>query len=594
MIRIRIIVEYYPALVLETSSLGKMDNLKYLWLKDVKFTGPYNVFPELRLLSWLGCPLKTIPPGLLMSSLVALDMSNGHLEKFDSPMVLDSLKILNLESCCKLVGVYNLYKLPKLACLYLHNCSSLTHLCKSIGDLESLGILDLTGCTKLWKASSNFCIGFVNQLQRLKSLQIGRFQAQPLFSLPWSLQYLHLDFCDLGYNNDLNVLFHPESLFCLTLRCNPFERLPSNFNLNMLRVLSLSLCQNLKSLPCIPKTLEELNIDWCISLDRVTFQSGLFSLQRFSYEGCFQLSEVEGLFKLVPIEKIDEADLGHMRWIKAYQDYKVDLVGDEITKRRDWRMQWRTQEFFHGVRNILKDFSPVGSKDNDELALLAKISNRSKGLTWVYNPVVYCAPRSDEDVVWLSYWPIGNMLGVGDEVNVDIHVQIGTMIVSGCGASLVYADSEVDQEDNCENNLMKEKEVIGGDLSEFEVTTGGYYLCRRDLFGSETSSWLERLFGDNVYYTDSHGWRKTRQTMSLYQPHNSNEVEVVLGVSFNSESEIGKIEKAVSSVMGVESISTRKEVGRITVAGRFDREEMATRVREFGKRVNILYLDNVN
>ncbi|KAF5789128.1 putative heavy metal-associated domain superfamily [Helianthus annuus] len=222
--------------------------------------------------------------------------------------------------------------------------------------------------------------------------------------------------------------------------------------------------------------------------------------------------------------------------------------------------------------NVSCIYKLSGSKDNDELALLAKISNRSKGLTWVYNPVVYCAPRSDEDVVWLSYWPIGNMLGVGDEVNVDIHVQIGTMIVSGCGASLVYADSEVDQEDNCENNLMKEKEVIGGDLSEFEVTTGGYYLCRRDLFGSETSSWLERLFGDNVYYT----------------------VEVVLGVSFNSESEIGKIEKAVSSVMGVESISTRKEVGRITVAGRFDREEMATRVREFGKRVNILYLDNVN
>ncbi|MFS7960314.1 hypothetical protein Hanom_Chr08g00701771 [Helianthus anomalus] len=93
------------------------------------------------------------------------------------------------------------------------------------------------------------------------------------------------------------------------------------------------------------------------------------------------------------------------------------------------------------------------------------------------------------------------MLGVGDEVNVDLHVQIGTMIVSGCGASLVYTDSEVDQEDNCENNSMKEKEVIGGDLSEFEVTTGGYYLCRHDLFGSETSSWLERLFGDNVYYT---------------------------------------------------------------------------------------------
>ncbi|KAJ0710002.1 hypothetical protein HanOQP8_Chr09g0307151 [Helianthus annuus] len=111
--------------------------------------------------------------------------------------------------------------------------------------------------------------------------------------------------------------------------------------------------------------------------------------------------------------------------------------------------------------------------------------------------LVYCKPSVDEDVVWLSYWPIGNILDVGDEVTIDIFWEKGMMIVSGCGGSLVYTDDddEIKEEENCENTTMKEKEVIGGDLSEFEVTTGGYYLCRRDFFYSETSYRLKLLFG---------------------------------------------------------------------------------------------------
>ncbi|KAJ0710105.1 hypothetical protein HanOQP8_Chr09g0308371 [Helianthus annuus] len=165
--------------------------------------------------------------------------------------------------------------------------------------------------------------------------------------------------------------------------------------------------------------------------------------------------------------------------------------------------------------NLYCLYGLLGSNDN-AISVWAKISNISKGVTWVYNPLVYCKPRVDEDVVWLSYWPIGNILDVGDEVTVDIFFEERTMIISGCGASLVYMDGEVDDE-NCENNttMTKEEEVIGGDLSEFEVTTGCYYLCRRDLFGSETSYWLKWMFGDNVHYTDSRGWRKTHRSILL-------------------------------------------------------------------------------
>ncbi|KAI3725904.1 hypothetical protein L1987_65700 [Smallanthus sonchifolius] len=73
----------------QTSSLVKMENLKFLHLRGVKLTGTYENFPELRWLRWRECNLKTIPPGLLMSFLVTIDMSFGDLEEFDPPMKLE-------------------------------------------------------------------------------------------------------------------------------------------------------------------------------------------------------------------------------------------------------------------------------------------------------------------------------------------------------------------------------------------------------------------------------------------------------------------------------------------------------------------------
>lgn len=137
-------------------------------------------------------------------------------------------------------------------------------------------------------------------------------------------------------------------------------------------------------------------------------------------------------------------------------------------------------------------YRPSGEEE-DMWVLFIKISNTTKDLIWMYNPVVYCNPRVGEDAVWLSYWPIGNILDAGDEINVSVIVGNGLM-VSGCSASLVYMDGEVELEKG--KNYTKVEEVIGGDLSEFELTTGKYYLCRRDFFKSTIPDWLKMLVGD--------------------------------------------------------------------------------------------------
>ncbi|GKE40507.1 TMV resistance protein N-like protein, partial [Tanacetum coccineum] len=229
-----------------------MKNLKLLQLQYVELVGSYEKFPKLRWLRWHWCHLKTIPSGLFMSSLVAIDMSNGELEKFEPPTVLKSLKFLNLDGCDKLVSISSFHQLPKLETLVLWDCSNLTELCKTIGDLESLTVLNLTGCKKLWEVSLNK--KYVKP-ERGKALCIGGgITEKPLIFLPHSLKSLLLGYCELEYKSDVCLA---QPLYNLNLEGNPFELLPNNIDLKLLRILNLTSCPNLKSIIC-PSMLEEL------------------------------------------------------------------------------------------------------------------------------------------------------------------------------------------------------------------------------------------------------------------------------------------------------------------------------------------------
>nr|GEX01663.1 hypothetical protein [Tanacetum cinerariifolium] len=205
--------------------------------------------------------------------------------------------------------------------------------------------------------------------------------------------------------------------------------------------------------------------------------------------------------------------------------------------------------------NVIFTYKESLGDDEHPWVLFVKVSNTTKGLTWIYNPVVYCKPKVDEDVVWTRR--------------------------------------------NLENNA-KGEEVIGGDLSEFEVTTRGYYLCRRDFFESDTSYMLKMLFNDPIQYPESQGWRKFHQSivfsgvyLDVKPLNNLHRKKLELGVSFNSESKTDKIEKEVYSLTGVEHVFLHKEIGRLIVIGDTDPIEVATCVREFEKMVVILLVSYV-
>nr|GEU38907.1 TMV resistance protein N-like [Tanacetum cinerariifolium] len=381
-------------------------------------------------------------------------------------------------------------------------------------------------------------------MECLKALYIyGGITQAATFFLPDSLKFLFLSHCDLKDNSNVSLAFTGQPFFYINLSNNLFECLPNYINLQALRILDLTRCGELKSLMCLPSTLEELYIYSCSSLEKITFQSARFKLREFGYEDCYELSEIQGLFSLVSVEKIDVADLGHMKWIKSCEYGVVKLVGDDIiTGTYGHRMLYEfgiMSTYLPGIiyRPMIPEYmssssflsfivpscpkkrkikglnvtSLYKSTGEDILALVAKVGNKTKGLTWIYNPVVYSKPEVHEDAVWLSYWPIGNILDTGDEVNVDIIVGNG-FTVSGCGATLVYMDGELCQE-NCKY-MIKEEEIIGGDLSEFELTKGAFYLCRRDFFKSMTPDWLKTLVGDTIHYEELKGWKKSRQSRS--------------------------------------------------------------------------------
>ncbi|XP_042752220.1 disease resistance protein RUN1 isoform X2 [Lactuca sativa] len=640
------------SLDLKTDALNKMDKLKLLHLNFVYLDGSYqNVSEDLRWLCWFGFHLKTIPSDLSMGKLVAIDMSYSNLEVFELPMVLQSLKILNLKDSYNLFEIRKLSRIPHLETLILWSCHRLVYICETIGELKNLSVLNMTGCKSL------FMMEHTNLLVGLEAFAFSRgVEKQPTFSFPHSIRQLFLKDCNLECTDSFPLSFSVQlSLEYLNLCNSLFEFLPCYNHLRNLRVLDLSFCTRLKWLLCLPSTLAELYVYYCTLLERITFESPRFTLQEFGYEGCISLCEIEGFIKLVPVAKLEENDLGHMKWLKEYQNHEVCLIGDdELTKGRSSCIQMLYE--FDIMSTSLPDIKDPNMKPtyvsefsslyfnvpsdpenrkikgldvtfrykilSDDCAWFCKISS-TNGVDFMYNPKVFGKPDSDEVGIWLSYWPIGNNLNVGDIVNVSIVVKSG-LEVHGCGVSLVYTDDKV-AEEILENNKGW-VEILGGNLSGFQLSTGSYYLCRRDFFelmevDRLTPDWFRNLVGDTIHFI---GWRKTGRpkqlnqsftelktvrciihgpeleeiykipemskssfvdrtlefpssmlgkTMKSTRSFNSSDTtikEIVLGVNLRSQTQKQEVIEALSQLQGIHSIHVDTEDGRLTVIGDLD------------------------
>ncbi|KAJ0541042.1 putative TIR domain, P-loop containing nucleoside triphosphate hydrolase [Helianthus annuus] len=466
-------------------------------------------FPTKRSRVWLSSDsYKILSKGKGSETIEGLILDMKMLQKEDFAFkVLQSLQILNLKDSHNLAEISNFFNVPCLETLVLWNCYSLVNVCKSIGDLTSLTSLNMTGCKNLFNRE---------QINLLETSSGGVVKKQPTFSLPFSLHQLFLKDCSLECTHSFPLSFNVQPYLQYLNLCNSLlESLPCYNHLENLRVLDLSFCSRLKCLLCFPSTLAELYIYYCESLEKITFQSHRFPLQELGYEGCVNLYEIEDYVKLVPLAKLDETDLGHMRWLKEYQNYQVCLVGDdELTVGRSWHIQMLYE--FNIMSTSLPNINdprmtPKYMSESSSLSFDVPSCPKNKRLKGINVTFKYSVSGVD----WAWFCKVSTTNGVVDLMyspKVFGKPEFGEVGICGlevheCGVSLVYSDKET-----MENN-MGGVEILRGDLPGFQLSTGAYYLCRQDFFelmevGRLTRDWFRVLVGDNIDYTEVRGWRK--------------------------------------------------------------------------------------
>ncbi|KAL7190694.1 hypothetical protein ACSBR2_022883 [Camellia fascicularis] len=92
----------------------------------------------------------------------------------------------------------------------------------------------------------------------------------------------------------------------LDLSENPISSLPESIKgLIGLRSLRLSHCTRLKSLSELPMGLELLDLGECNSREMITTLPNWTTYLALKIVGCEKLVEVQGIFKLMPIDNVD-------------------------------------------------------------------------------------------------------------------------------------------------------------------------------------------------------------------------------------------------------------------------------------------------
>ena len=216
---------------------------------------------------------------------------------------LKYLERLTLSGCENLTILPNaIVNLIKLEILMLNGCSNLKHLPKELGRLLNLVELHLTCCNKLHELPSS-----VVGMRMLKELHL---QWTPVENLPEDFDQL----------TNLRTLFMSH-LIKLPPRCEGFGSLvildlancklegslPSSFGAFVaLKTLNLQ-SNNVVAVEALPGCLQQLDMSNCHKLVNLPSFSGMSSLKFLSLYNCRVLTHIHGLEFLTALEEINLA-----------------------------------------------------------------------------------------------------------------------------------------------------------------------------------------------------------------------------------------------------------------------------------------------
>ncbi|KAK2631250.1 hypothetical protein EUGRSUZ_L03184 [Eucalyptus grandis] len=173
--------------------------------------------------------------------------------------------------------------------------TKISELPESIGNLESLKILDIARCTELISLPGT--ISKLDKLEELdasackslggKILRLGNLSCREDLlhsnTSPSSRQHLDLTNCDL-----------PNKLSILEVTCQNCT-LPRLSHLIDLKELKIQFCELLESIPMLPSRILKLGVSWCCKLKELPSLLSLELLSKLSIEGCSELIEIKDL-----------------------------------------------------------------------------------------------------------------------------------------------------------------------------------------------------------------------------------------------------------------------------------------------------------
>ncbi|KAB2633933.1 TMV resistance protein N-like [Pyrus ussuriensis x Pyrus communis] len=253
---------------------------------DVSYSGISQLkeFKNLANLTWMnlsGCEfLKKIPDLSGSPNIRKLDLvgCTSLVEVHDSVGCLDKLEALYLSGCSKLSGFAKVLRLRSLRYLYLDGCRSLKSFPEIEGKMESLlhlgieesGIRELPSIayfTDLVNLKASDC-----ELQNIQLLPFGKkvkFDEVSSCSTDVHLS-LDLEGCNLSESDFLAPLVCWSALEELDLSRNNFVSLPDCISKVVnLEALYLRDCKRLREIPVLPPKLEELHLKDCTSLEKI-------------------------------------------------------------------------------------------------------------------------------------------------------------------------------------------------------------------------------------------------------------------------------------------------------------------------------------
>ncbi|XP_050131161.1 disease resistance protein RPV1-like isoform X13 [Malus sylvestris] len=278
--KIRSIVVELPKsdeILLNPESFLKMENLEIFINRNANFSGRVDCLPNsLRWIDLGGQSKHTVDLNLSSNfhprNLVCFEVPHcSSIRQLNGFKNFAKLTRMNLSGCEFLEKIPDLCGSPNIRELYLSDCTSLVEVDDSVGFLDKLQFLVLSGCSKLTRFPTRLGLR--------------------------SLQTLWLDGCTRLERFPEIEKDKMKSLTHLWIGESGIRELPSSIAyLTGLRELYAYGCE-LQNVPELSGSIEYLDLSWCSKLTRFATRLGLRSLRELDLSGCRRLEsfpEIEG------------------------------------------------------------------------------------------------------------------------------------------------------------------------------------------------------------------------------------------------------------------------------------------------------------